>query len=658
MEKWDYPGIHSKQKSRIPKVPKRLNPDDDYSSTAGSGSATPVTGSTSRSASGSGTPVHGSTSAGGSGTQPPSSTTPTASSSQPHGSSEAGPSRTPSSQPVIPTASTPPRRQYHPEVPTPPPRPPPPSFLRTGLRDLSKIYPESPAGPSSWDDGTGGDITSAGPTKPRGQVRFGNVEVREVTGPGGPYGPLKPKRKPSPKSSAPRGPSPTSSSHKGPSGRRDPSSPPSSRRDPSSPPSSRRHSGTKPSPTSPSPRRRKRRGDTSSMRPMSPENISGEGWSREFSPSVERHPYLKRKSKARKHDQENKPKAYTPKDSSQRLPPGDPEGPKQEDLLTIPEAAETARDRAAIEERRRERELSRERAVEEALRHEMASDQAGEERGRDTSPVGGSSRAERPRRERHPRSRSPPRERDFMDPGPGDPPGGDTGAGTQEQPEGEAQKPEEPEKSTEPQDEKPKKEPFLHRLFAKHRVRVLPPKNGKLTKVPDSYSFTKERELNIMSPQQKRVRKLLQIKRRLNHYGMLATVVTSIYLICFGVAWQEHHRWNIHDRERRPVESQPFAMWCVCLVWICMATLLNLLAIRTIFKLWMFGRVYKEWSFGEWRWQWFSKAGLGICVLIGAVTITAFAGTVTMLREARLLEIERGYWVPPEEGPGSVPTGY
>lgn len=86
-----------------------------------------------------------------------------------------------------------------------------------------------------------------------------------------------------------------------------------------------------------------------------------------------------------------------------------------------------------------------------------------------------------------------------------------------------------------------------------------------------------------------------------------------------------------------------------------MAAASNMLAIRTIFKLWVFGRKYKKyWHYAKWRWQFFSKAGLGICVVIERATVAAFGGTVTMLREARMLEIEGEYWVHSHLG-GGVP---
>ncbi|KAK6506470.1 hypothetical protein TWF506_011377 [Arthrobotrys conoides] len=587
------------------------------------------------------------------------------------------------------------------QAPPPPPRATATGSLRSGLQEISQTYPGSTGSPASWNDG---GLIQGGGKKVKGQVRFGSVDVREFSGPGGPYGSTKERR------GQPRGNidferdsppilSPTSSLSPPPPSslaRRKPPperirdersaspSPSSLARRPS--PMRRRSGGRVPSSLSPNRRGRQRQEeDASSMGPMSPPPSRD----KEKNRFAEKFSAFSRWKTKR--EMENAPS------SSEPTRPITQNEARNQTAWRTPREAKAARERelaakdeqmalevAAEEERRRQRELSRDRAVEVAIRHEeeerlreratgveagttASASQQTRRRSADSGSIsprskiperasGGSNREdpagrsgttqERSRRQSQEQtggseqSQGQPRENSRGGPG-GDPGGDPDGQGET------SQDPNEPgEKPTDSKDDPPKKPTIGQRIAAKHRVRVLKPKNGKLTKVPDPYRQAKTRELEAMSTPEKRLRKLLQIKRRLNQYGMLATVVTSVYLICFGVAWQEHHRWNNHDKEERPINTSPFAMWCVCMVWISMATALNMLAIRTIFKLWMFGRKYKTWAYGEWKWQLFSKAGLMICMLIGGVTIASFGGTVTMLREARTLEIERGYFVP------------
>ncbi|KAF3915230.1 hypothetical protein ABW20_dc0108994 [Dactylellina cionopaga] len=166
----------------------------------------------------------------------------------------------------------------------------------------------------------------------------------------------------------------------------------------------------------------------------------------------------------------------------------------------------------------------------------------------------------------------------------------------------------------------------------------------KLKKKPDRLLYLRQRDLEALSEDEKKQRKLKMIKERLNNHGIIACIITSFYLICFGVAWQEHHRWNKHDKEKRPPPSQPFAMWILCLVWISIALVTNSIAIRSIYKLAMFGRKYRgQWTKRQWRWEWFANWGLAICFVVGSLTVVAFSGTIVMMRSALALEIERGY---------------
>ncbi|KAK6511184.1 hypothetical protein TWF481_000106 [Arthrobotrys musiformis] len=686
MDKWDYPGILSKQKSRIPKVTSSGSIGNDEAEASGS---TPA-GETS--ASGSIQPPSEPSAAG------PSSTTPAAESNQPpkesnvkvaslsprsfrsistlnledppseHTSPPRETRRSPTRRESIERLSRPRSKAISPHT-RPSSTNAPPSHLKAKLKDVQKAFPEGSIDPETWDDGC--PIFQEEEKKPKGRVRFGSVDVKEIKGPGGPYGTKRPKRKE-------RKPTPGEEEARRPRG--DNTEKVKEQKRPASASGARgstmgRKAGSRASSAGPSSRGRQMRDkedeEISSMDLMEP---IPQGVKRvEFTPSAKRYSAFykwksRREGKMAPVHPDAPPRPLTRREA------------RKEELWRTPQEAKDKRDAetAASLQRLRLRDLSRERAVETAAEHEEG------ERGRATGfEAGGSRTGQLRRRSRSVDSRSiSPRtvvpntggiqERDSMDPDPGDPGGGGSGSTQgqpgrgpperppqrpQGQPQGQPQghpegqpeggdkpswHPYDDEKAEKPEDKPPKKPSFIDRFLEKHRVRALPPNDGKLTKVAEKYSMTKQREIEAMTGQQRRRRKLLQIKRRLNQYGMLATVVTSIYLICFGVAWQEHHRWNNHDKEKRPLETSPFAMWCVCVVWICMATLLNMLAIRTIFKLWMFGRKYKNWGLSEWRWQYFSKSGLAICFIIGGVTIAAFGGTVTMLREARMLEIEGG----------------
>ncbi|KAF3230358.1 hypothetical protein TWF191_010247 [Orbilia oligospora] len=735
MERWNYPGFFSK-KSRSPKV---SSGQDNDAGEAGEASGSTPAGDTATSGSGdagssSNIPASGSSQrqeTPGSGSRNieniPSTSGASASSSKPSGGKPKPPSLTlqtgKSSTKVNKTAGPP-----HAKSPSSPPKQEPTESLKSGLKDLSKKYPEGISSPLGWDDG---GPAQEGKKKPKGQVRFGNVDVREISGSSGSFRSTPSQRDQAGGSTKPeseRDYSPTSSfSPSSPSSlaRRSPqkqgrdergrgasASPSSLARKPS--PTRRRSGGRFSSSLSPNPRGRKgnEEEDASSMRPMSPprsRDTEKPRWAEKYAA------FSKWKTKQ---EWKNAPESSEParpltqneaRNQTAWRTPHEAMAARESELAAREgKMIEKLSDLLSGEERRRERERSRDRAVEAAIRHEeeergkatgveastsasrarqarrrsvdsksrsphsaiqdrdaMESDRRGSA-GRSgsaghSSSIGRSSTTrERPQGQPQGQSRGQSQEQSGGGPensptgSPGGSPGGGGSGGPggdpRGDPEGNSQTPrgsDKPEKK--PKDCKKdtaKKSSCKDRFLTKYRARVLKPKNGKLTKVPDRYRQAKSRELEAMSVPEKRLRKLLQIKRRLNQYGMLATVVTSVYLICFGVAWQEHHRWNNHDKEERPRTTSPFAMWCVCLVWICMATALNMLAIRTIFKLWLFGRKYKTWSYGEWKWQLFSKAGLVICILIGGVTLASFGGTVTMLREARTLEIERGYYVP------------
>ncbi|KAK6345896.1 hypothetical protein TWF730_010239 [Orbilia blumenaviensis] len=273
---------------------------------------------------------------------------------------------------------------------------------------------------------------------------------------------------------------------------------------------------------------------------------------------------------------------------------------------------------------------------------EVIKSEQGGERGRMTgSEVEGAKLRFRRRVSRSRRSVSPREKVDceslknFMDHDPSDSPNGGTGG-----------------KSPKDSKDEPPKPSLKERFLAANRFYVLPPREGKLRRhIGDGPRVAKMREIRQMTAREKRDRKLLQLKRRMNQYGMLATTVTFIYLMCFAVAWKEHHVWKNENPEKPPPQGSLFAMWCACMVWICCAGCLNMVAIRTIYKLWVFGRETENlWSNTERRWHMFSKSGLGICILIGVATIVAFGLTVKMLMDARLLEIERGYRSRSNEG--------
>ncbi|KAF3298107.1 hypothetical protein TWF132_004248 [Orbilia oligospora] len=736
MERWNYPGFFSKKNSKTPKVSS--DEDNDAGEAGEASGSTPASGAAASGPGDAGSSSNPPTSGSSQRQETPRSSSrnienipstsgasaSSSSTSKPSGGKPKPPSLTlqtgKSSTNVNKTAGPP-----HAKVPSSPPKQEPTESLKSGLNDLSKTYPEAISSPLGWDDG--GPVQE-GKKKPKGQVRFGNVDVREISGSSGSFGSTPSRRDQASSSTKPepeRDYSPTSSfSPSSPSSlaRRSPqkqgrdergrgasASPSSLARKPS--PTRRRSGGRFSSSLSPNPRGQKgnEEEDISSMRPMSPPR------SRDTEKSRWAGKYAAFSKWKTKQERKNAPEFSEParpltqneaRNQTAWRTPHEAKAARESELAAKEgKMIEKLSDLLSGEERMRERERSRDRAVEAAIRYEEQ--EIGRATGVEASTSASRARQARRRsvdsRSRSPRSviqdrgamesdprgstgrsgsasRSSPagrsgsigrsgttRERPQGQPqgqsggspgnsptgSPGGSPGGGSGGGSggpAGDPEGNSQTPQGPNKpEKKPKESKkdtPKKPSCKDRFLTKYRARILKPKNGKLTKVPDRYRQAKTRELEAMSVPEKRLRKLLQIKRRLNQYGMLATVVTSVYLICFGVAWQEHHRWNNHDKEERPRTTSPFAMWCVCLVWICMATALNMLAIRTIFKLWLFGRKYKTWSYGEWKWQLFSKAGLVICILIGGVTLASFGGTVTMLREARTLEIERGYYVP------------
>ncbi|KAK6331645.1 hypothetical protein TWF718_002194 [Orbilia javanica] len=713
MDKWDYPGIDSEEKSKIPTVQSSAIGGDDETD---GGSESTLGGGIAASASGEvGISSHAPT-------LEPSSQTTEASGSK-YRNIQNIPSNSGSSKDTLSEIKTEPpenkeeslssgRKTQPPIIGDTVDQPHAPkallsqipliypslSSLKRRLEDISTLYPEGAPSSLAQDDG---GLIQEERKKPKGQVRFGSVDIRVFRSPGGPYGSPRSKRwergaKSERGSSPSRSSSPSTSSY----GTKKPASQirrnTESLRSSSAPPPSslarrpsptRKRRSNRPSPSvSPSPRGRKRReDDLPSIRYMSPPQRRPHGGDPESSRSCAKYTgFSKWKMKSR---EEHPPPMHNPPEAHGALAKKDS---RQETIREAPQDAKAGRAETIVQEilelthpeaRILQGNFSRERDIEAVMMHEE------EERGRtmhtgtDACQSGSGSQLLR-RLSVDSRSISPCIEIQGIDMAVHSPRGSAEGSSgtTQEQlhaleqseggqpredstggprEEGETpqapQEPGSPPKSREenPKDEPPKKPSLIDRLFARYCVHVPEARKGKLTKEDDSYGAAKARELDAISPQQKRRLKLLQIKRRLSQFGMLATVVTSIYLICFGIAWQEHHRWNDY-KEGRPSDTSPFAVWCVCMVWICMAALLNSLAMRTIIDLWIFGRRYPKWHHSQRKWQLFSKAGLVISFIIGGATIAAFAGTVAMLREARMLEIERGYWVHSHEGESGV----
>ncbi|KAK6540423.1 hypothetical protein TWF694_009219 [Orbilia ellipsospora] len=164
-----------------------------------------------------------------------------------------------------------------------------------------------------------------------------------------------------------------------------------------------------------------------------------------------------------------------------------------------------------------------------------------------------------------------------------------------------------------------------------------------------------QQDLEAMPRREKRERKFKIIRKRLNSHAIFGVIITCLYLVCFGITWQEHHRFRYHDKEQRTPGADPYYMWMVCATWITLSLITNYLAARSIFKLWQFGRIYQDdWKKYEWRWKLFSAWGRVFSFLIYSTTVAAFVATIVMLTRARTMDIQRGYM--PPDPPHGHPT--